>query len=51
MELTLTRREISLLLNALDLIIDAEWMRPEKQGEYEQLQSQIESQCADKALS
>jgi hypothetical protein len=47
MQLVLTRHEVSKVLDALDLMIDAEWMRPERRPELEDLKAKIEEQVPE----
>lgn len=44
MHVTVTRHELDLLRNAVDLAADAEWMRPERQAEFEELSAKLDEQ-------
>lgn len=47
MQFSLNRYEVGKVLDALDLAIDAEWMRPEKQAEFEDIKFKLEDQIPE----
>jgi hypothetical protein len=44
---TVTRHELDLLRNAVDLAADAEWLRPDRQEEFEELSAKLDEQVPE----
>lgn len=51
MQLSLNRREVGRVLDALDLAADAEWMRPDYQRMFEDIKAKIEYQLLHEVVS
>lgn len=47
MHVTVNRHELGLIIDAVDLAADAEWMRPERQAEFEELSAKLTGQIPE----